>query len=172
METNSDDESSQGSLEYHSRQEQELERQQIILINRDEEFMFLNIWFPMPFEFPNPYIQLNELMSHMDNIVPKSYDQIQSIARDPQRALGYIIHHFNIDKVSQSIHSFPHLEYDQVYYSTYVDTTRFKSLQNYYKITRKQLQDALAQEWLELQIKYGKYLISDDIRITLLDCFL
>ena len=99
-ETNSDDESSQGSLEYHSRQELESERQQIILINHDEEFTFLKIQFPMPLEFPNLYIELNELMSTVDHVVPKSYDQIQSITRDPQCALGYIIHHFNIDKVS------------------------------------------------------------------------
>ena len=99
METNSDDESLQGSSEYHSRQELESERQQIILINRDEEFTFLNIQFPMPLACPNLYIQLNKPMSHVDNIVPKSYDRIHSIAGDPQHALGYIIHHFNIDKV-------------------------------------------------------------------------
>ena len=95
----SNDESSQGSSEYHSGQEPESERQQIILVNHNEEFTFLNIWFPMPLTFPHQYIQLNELMSHVDTMVPKSYDQIQSIAGDPQCALGYIIHHFNIDKV-------------------------------------------------------------------------
>ena len=99
-ETSSNDESSQGSLEYHSRQELESERQQIILVNQDEEFMILNIWFPMPLEFPNPYIQLNELMSTVDHVVPKLYDQIQSITSDLQCALGYIIQHFNINKVS------------------------------------------------------------------------
>ena len=101
-ENNSDDESSQGSSEYHSRQEPELERQQIILIDHDEEFTFLNIRFPMPLEFPNPYIQLNELMSTVD-LIPKLYDRIQSIAEDSQCALGYVIHHFNIDKISQSL---------------------------------------------------------------------
>ena len=95
----SDNESSQGSSEYHSGQEPELERKQIILINRDEEFTFLNIRFPMPQQYPHPYIQLNELMSTVD-LVPKSYDQITDIPRDPNRALGYIIHHFNIDRVS------------------------------------------------------------------------
>ena len=122
LENSSNDESSQGSSEYHSGQELELERQQIILVNHDE-FTFLKIRFPMPLEFPYPYIQLNELMSTVDHVVPKSYDQIQSITGDPQRALGYIIHHFNIDKVSQSLHTFPDYSYNQVYYSTYVDPT-------------------------------------------------
>ena len=130
LETSSKDESSQGSLEYHSGQEPELERQQIILINHNEELMFLNIQFPMPLDFPNPYIQLNELMSSIDHVVPKSYDQIQSIARDPQRALGYIIHHFNIDRVSQSVHTFPNYMYNQVYYSTYIDEFMHISMSN------------------------------------------
>ena len=95
----SNDESSQGSLEYHSRQEPESERKQIILINQDEEFTFLNIWFPMPQSYPHPSIQLNELMSTVD-LVPKSYDRITDIPGDPNCALGYKIHHFNIDKVS------------------------------------------------------------------------
>ena len=127
----------------------------------------------MPLQFPNPYIQLNELMSTIDHVVPKSYDQIQSIARNPQCALGYIIHHFNIDRVSKSLRTFSNYAYDQVYYSTmYIDTTRYLSLQCYYKITRKQLQDALVQERLELQTKYAKYLVFDDLPPYLLDCFL
>ena len=68
----SNDEPSQESSEYHSGQELESERQQIILVDHDEEFTFLNIWFPMPLEFPNPYIQLNKLMSTVDHVVPKS----------------------------------------------------------------------------------------------------
>ena len=79
----SGDHTSQESLEYHSGQEPESERQQIILVNRNEEFTFLNIQFPMPLTFPYPYIQLNKLMSHVDSMVPKSYDQIQSIAGNP-----------------------------------------------------------------------------------------
>ena len=172
LEYDSDYVSSQKSSEYHSGQEPESERQQIILVNHDEEFTFLNIQFPMPLEFPNLYIQLNKLMSTMDHVVPKSYDQIQSIAGSPQCALGYIIHHFNIDRVSKSLHTFPDYMYNQVYYSTYIDTSQYLSLQNYYKVTRKQLQDALVQEWLELQIEYAKYLVFDDLPPYLLDCFL
>ena len=39
----SEDESSQGSSEYHSGQESDPDRMQIILVNREEEFTFLNI---------------------------------------------------------------------------------------------------------------------------------
>ena len=151
----SGDHTSQESLEYHSGQEPESERQQIILVNRNEEFTFLNIQFPMPLTYPHLYIQLNELMSHVDTMVPKSYDWIQSIAGNPQCALGYIIHHFNINNVSKSLCRFPNYALDQVYYSTYVDTTQYLTLQRYYQHTRIQLDNALAKERLELQKKYG-----------------
>ena len=111
LEYTSDDESSQGSSEYHSRQELESERKQIILVDCDE-FTFLNIQFPIPLEFPKLYIQLNELISTVDHVVAKSYDGIQSIAGDPQCALGYIIHHFNINRVSKSLCTFPNFTYD------------------------------------------------------------
>ena len=92
--------SSQSGLEYHSGLEPESEKKQIILIRKDEEFTFLNIQFPLPHEFPNPYIQLNKVMTNIDHALPKPYDQVQHIAEDPEQALGYIIHHFNIDRVS------------------------------------------------------------------------
>ena len=130
----SDDQSSHGSSEYHSGQELESERKGIILVNRDEEFTFLKIQFPMPHSYPHLYIQLNELMSTVD-LVPKSYDWIKDIAGNPNRALGYIIHHFNINKVSRNIHTFPGYCYNQVHYSTYIDTTQYNSLQGYYKVT-------------------------------------
>ena len=170
-EYNSNDESSSGSSEYHSRQEPESDWTQIILVNRSEEFTFLNIWFPMPQSYPHPYIQLKELMTTI-KIAPKSYDRITDIPGDPNWALGYILHRFNIDRVSQSIWAFTPYKLDQVYYSTYVVPSRYPSLLNYYNLTRKQLQDALEQEWLELQRKYGRYLTTNDIPIVLLDCFL
>ena len=170
-ETNSDDESSPGTSEYHSGEEPESDRKQIILINRDEEFTFLHVRFPMPQSYPHPYIQLSKLMTTVE-LAPESYDRITDIPGDPNRALGYILTHFNIDRVSRSIQAYPPYNLDQVYYSTYVDSSRYNSLQNYYKITRKQLQDALAKEWLELQKKYGRYLTTNDIPIVLLDCFL
>ena len=76
----------------------------------------------MPHQFPHPYIQLDELMTHVDDIILRSYPQIEGIAGDPQRALGYIIHHFNIERVSKSLRTIPNYCYDQVYYSTDIDT--------------------------------------------------
>ena len=90
-------------------------------------------------------------MSHVDIMVPKSHDWIQSIARNPQHALGYIIPHFNINNVSKGLHRFPHYALDQVYYLTYIDTTQYLTLQRYYQQTCEQLDNALAKEWLELQ---------------------
>ena len=170
-EYDSNDEWSPGSLEYHSRQEPGSERKQIILANRNEEFMFLHIRFPMPQSYPHLYIQLSDLMTTV-KIAPKSYDQITDIPGDPNQALGYILNHFNIKRVSWSIRAYPPYNLDQVYYSTYVVPSRYPSLLNYYKSTWKQLENALEQERLELQKKYGHYLTTNDIPIILLDCFL
>ena len=171
-EYDSENETSQsGSSEYHSGEEPDNDRTQIILVDREEEFTFLNIRFPMPSPYPHPYIQLKELMTSVTT-TPESYDQIIDISRNPHRALGYILYHFNIDRVSRSIQAYHPYHLDQVYYSTYVEPSRYKSLLNYYNHTRKQLQDALDQERLELQKKYGRYLTTNDIPITLLDCFL
>ena len=167
----SESESSQNNSEYHSGQESEPDRTQIILVNREEEFTFLNIRFPMPLPYPKPYIQLKELMTTV-NTPPESYDRITNIAGNPHRALGYILYHFNIDRVSRSIRAFCPYHLDQVYYSTFIEPSRYKSLLNYYDLTRKQLQDALAKERLEIQKLYGRYLVPDDLPITLMDCFL
>ena len=61
-EVESKDESVSGNSEYHSGEESEPDRTQIILVNHEEEFTFLNIRFPMPWSYPKPYIQLKELM--------------------------------------------------------------------------------------------------------------
>ena len=154
LEYDSGSETSPGSSEYHSGQELESDRTQITLVNCDEELTFLNIQFPMPSPYPHLYIQLKELMTTV-KIALESYDRITNIPRDPNRALGYILHHFNIDRVSCSIQAYRPYNLDQVYYSTYVEPSRYRSLLNYYNLTRKQLQDALDQERLELQRKYG-----------------
>ena len=167
----SGEESSQEDSEYHSGQESEPDRTQIILVNREEKFTFLNIQFPMPSPYPHLYIQLKELMTTVTT-TPESYDRITDISRNPHWALGYILYHFNIDRVSRSIQAYHPYYLDQVYYSTYIKPTRYHSLLNYYNLTRKQLQDALDQERLELQKKYGRYLTTNNIPITLLDCFL
>ena len=73
----------------------------------------------MPRDYPHPYIQLSELMTTV-KIAPMAYDRITDIPRDPNWALGYILNHFNIDRVSRSIRAYPPYNLDQVYYSTYV----------------------------------------------------
>ena len=153
-EIGSEDESISGNSEYHSREESEPDRMQIILVNREEEFTFLNIRFPMPWPYPKPYIQLKELMTTV-NTPSESYDRVTDIAGNPHRALGYILYHFNIDRISRSIRAHHPYSLNQVYYTTFVEPSRYKSLLNYYDITRKQLQDALAKERLEIQQKYG-----------------
>ena len=163
--------SSQGSSEYHSRQELEPDRTQIILVNHEEEFTFLNIRFPMPLPYPKPYIQLQDLMTTVTTEL-ESYERITDIAGNPHRALGYILYHFNISRVSRSIRAYHPHHLNQVYYSTFVEPTRYKSLLNYYNLTRKQLEDALAKERLEIQLKYGRYLVPDELPITLMDCIL
>ena len=133
-EYNSKNESSQGSLENHSEQESEPDRTQIILVNREEEFTFLNIRFPMPLPYPKLYIQLKELMTTV-NTTPEQYNRVTNLSRNPHRALGYILYHFNIDRVSRSIRAYRPYHLDQVYHSTYVEPYRYRSLLNYYDIT-------------------------------------
>ena len=170
-EVESEEESNSGDTEYHSGEESEPDRTQIILVNHEEEFTFLNIRFPMPRDYPKPYIQLKELMTTVET-PSESYDRITDIARNPHRALGYILYHFNIDRISRSIRAFRPYNLDQVYYSTFVEPSRYKSLLNYYDLTRKQLENALAKERLEIQNLYGRYLVPDELPITLMDCIL
>ena len=170
-EIESEDESVSGNSEYHSGEDSEPDRTQIILVNREEEFTFLNIHFPMPWSYPKPYIQLKELMTTVET-PSESYDRITDIAGNPHRALGYILYHFNTDRISRSIRAYRPYSLDQVYYSTFVEPSRYKSLLNYYDLTRKQLEYALAKERLEIHQKYGRYLVPDDLSITLMDCFL
>ena len=171
LEYDSGNESSQDNSEHHSEQESEPDRTQIILVNHEEEFTFLNIRFPMPLPYPKLYIQLKELMTTVET-TPEKYNRITDISGNPHRALGYILYHFNIDRVSRTIRaSHPH-HLDQVYYSTFVEPSRYKSLLNYYKVTRTQLEDALAKERLEIQQLYGRYLVPDELSITLMDCIL
>ena len=166
-----EDDTESGNSEYHSGDESEPDRTQIILVNREEEFTFLHIRFPMPWPYPKPYIQLKELMATVETPT-ESYERITDISGNPHRALGYILYHFNIDRISRSIRAYRPYQLDQVYYSTFVEPSRYKSLLNYYDLTRKQLQDALAKERLEIQKLYGRYLVPDEIPITLMDCFL
>ena len=125
----------------------------------------------MPLPYPKPYIQLKELMTTVET-TPEKYNWITDISGNPHRALGYILYHFNINRVSQSIRGYHPHHLDQVYYSTFIEPSQYKSLLNYYDLTRKQLNDALAKERLEIQQLYGRYLVPDELSITLMDCIL
>ena len=120
---NSEEESLSGDSEYHSGEESEPDRTQIILVDREEEFTFLHIRFPMPLTYPKPYIQLKELMTTV-NTPSESYERVTDISGNPHRTLGYILYHFNIDRISRSIRAYRPYHLDQVYYSTYVEPSR------------------------------------------------
>ena len=101
-EHSSKDESSQNDTEYHSKLESKLEKQ-VIFVNPDEEYTFLNIQFPLPYYFPKTYLRLNEVVLNLDDALLKPHKCTRYIAKDPTNAFGYIITHFNIDRVSWSI---------------------------------------------------------------------
>ena len=173
-EHSSDGSSSQSDLEYHSEQEIELEEEQVIIIDYSKGHMFLDIQFPLPAQFTKPYLMLQEVTSNLDDALLKPYEWTHDSIKDPKSALGYIITNFNIRKVSQSIWEFPSYHFDQVYYSTYIDTLRYSSLQRYIAIQAHNLwvHNALVQKRLEIQIRYTRYQTSDDLSPYLLQCIL
>ena len=130
LEHDSDDDQSSQDTEYHSESGSELKKKQIIFVIPDEEFTFLNIWFPLPYNFPKLYLILKEVMSNIDDALLKPYVWEHSITEIPDNALGYIITHFNVQRVSHSIREFPRLELEQVYHSTYIDTSQYIKLQH------------------------------------------
>ena len=123
LEHDSEDDQSSHDMEYHSKSGSKSEKEQNFLVNPDEEFTFLNFWFPLPRNFPKPYLILKEVMSNLDDALPKPYVWEHNITKDPDNALSYIISHFNSNEVSHSIQEFPRLELEQVYYLTYIDAS-------------------------------------------------
>ena len=117
-ENDSEDNESSQDMEYHSKSGTELETGEYTLFTPDKRDSILHVWFPMPYTFPKPYLTLNEVL---DNTLDHVWNQ--NIAKDPDEALRYIINHFNINKVSQSTRQYPDYSFEQVYYSTYVDTS-------------------------------------------------
>ena len=150
-EHDSKDNKSSQDTEYHSESGSELEKEQNILVNPDEGFTYLHIQFPLPYNFPKPYLNLQEVVPYSDAL-PKASVQNTNIAEDPDSALCYIITHFSSNEVSQSIREFPRLELEHLYYLTYIDTSWYTKLQHLIMITGKNLwtQNALAQEQLDL----------------------
>ena len=121
-ETDSEDKQSSQNTEYHSKSGTESEPGDYTLSNPDQRDTILNVWFPMPYTFPKPYLTLQE-------VIDNASDQKRNMGEDPDEALRYIINHFNIDKVADWILITPHYTFEQVYYSTYIDPRRFKRLQ-------------------------------------------
>ena len=158
-------------MEYHSESGAESETGDYTLSNMDQRDSILNVWFPMPLTFPKPYLTLNEVIM-LDNTLP--YIWSQNIAKDPDEALCYIITHFNIDTVSQSIHKFPEYTFKQVYHLTYINTSRYPHHQCLIDLATKNLwnKNALAQQWLAIHQTNIRYLLSDDLSPYLLQCLL
>ena len=98
LEHNSEDTESSQDTEYHSESGTESETGHFTLSNADQRDSILNVWFPMPSTFPKPYLTLNKVL---DNALGHTWNQ--NIAKDPDEALCYIINHFNIKVISQSI---------------------------------------------------------------------
>ena len=173
-EHSSNETSSQEDMECHSESESELEEKQIIPIDYSAGFMFLDIWFPLLLQFPKLYLRLQEVISNIDDVLLKPYEWTHDCVKDPKSALAYIITHFNIEKVSNSLRAFPKLNYNQVYYSTYIDTSQYTTLQCYIDISAHNLRihNALVQKRLELQIRYARYQMSEDLNPYLLQCIL
>ena len=134
LEHDSDRSSSQTDSEYHSKQETKSEEEQVIIVDYSKGHTFLDIWFPLPAQFPKPCLMLQEVTSNLDDTLPKPYEWTHDYVKDPKSALAYIITNFNIGKISRSIQDFPLYHYDQVYYSAYIDISWYTSLQCYIAI--------------------------------------
>ena len=104
-------------MEYHSESGIESESGDYTLSNLDQWFSILNVQFPKAYTFPKPYLTLTEVLDNTSD-----QEQTRDIAKDPDKALCYIINHFNIEVISQSIQRFPEYLFKQVYHSTYVNT--------------------------------------------------
>ena len=90
-------------MEYHSESGSESEMKQNILVNPDEEFTYLHIWFPLPFNFPNPYLILQEVVSNFDAFL-KPYVWNNNIMENPDDALCYMYNNPFQHQESISIH--------------------------------------------------------------------
>ena len=123
-EHDSEDNESSQDMEYHSKSGIELETGDYTLSNEEQRDTILNVQFPMPYTFPKLYLTLKEVI---DNTSDHTWNK--DIAEDPEEALRYIINHFNIDEVAESIRHYPFYSLEQVYYSTYVEPHRFTCLQ-------------------------------------------
>ena len=166
-ENNSKDKESSQDTEFHPESGAESETGHYTLSTLDQRNSILHVQFPMPYTFPKPYLMLNEVL---DNTSDHKWNQ--NIAKDPDEALCCIINHCNIDIVSQSIQRSPEYLFEQVYYSTYIDTSQFTRLQYLISLASRNLRykNAHAQRLaLEQQVRYYR---SDNLSPYLLQCLL
>ena len=105
-------------MEYHSESGNKSETGEYTLSSPDQWNSILHVRFPMPYTFPKPYLTLNEVLK-FDETSGHVWNNI--IAEDPDEALCYIINHFHVDGVAKSIRTSPDLNFEQVYYSTYIE---------------------------------------------------
>ena len=167
-ENNSEDNKSSQDMEYNSESGIESETGEHTLSTLDQRDSILHVQFLMPHTFPKPYLTLNEVLQ-----VTSDHVRNQNIAENPDKALCYIINHFNIDEVADSILKTPHYTFEQVYYSTYIDPHRFKRLQELIDLALKNFcNNALAQQWLAMHEYNIRNLTSDVLSPYLLQCLL
>ena len=175
-EQDSEENESSRDTEYHSetgssKSGSESETGDYTLSSLDQWNSILHVRFPMPYTFPKPYLTLNEVLK-FDETSDHARNNI--IAEDPDEALRYIINHFHVDGIAKSICSFPELNFEQVYYSTYIEPRRFIRLQQLIDLASKNLRysHALAIQRLAIQNSYSRYLSSDDLSPYILQCLL
>ena len=126
-EHDSDENESSQDTEYHSEKRNsesgnESETGDYTLSSPDQWNSILHVRFPMPYTFPKLYLTLNEVLKFDET---SDHVQNNNIAEDPDEALRYIINHFHVDGIAKSIRNFPELNFEQVYYSTYIEPRCF-----------------------------------------------
>ena len=175
-EQDSEENESPRDTEYHSEKKDsesgnESETGDYTLSSPDQWNSILHIRFPMPYTFPKPYLTLNEVLK-FDETSDHVWNNI--IAEDPDEALHYIINHFHVKGIAKSIRSFPELNFEQVYYSTYIEPRRFIRLQQLIDLAAKnrRYENALAIQRLAIRNSYSRYLSSDDLLPYILQCLL
>ena len=154
LEHDSEDNESSQDTEYHSESGNESETGEYTLSSPDQWNSILHIHFPMPYTFPKLYLTLNEVLKF-----DETSDHVRKniIAEDPDEALRYIINHFHVEGITKSIRSFPELNFEQVYYSTYIEPRRFIRLQQLIDLAAKnrRYNNALALQWLAIKNSYS-----------------
>ena len=175
-EHDSEENESSQDTEYHSdgknsESGNESETGDYTLSTPDQWNSILHVRFPMPHTFPKPYLTLSEVLK-FDGTSGHTRNDI--IAEDPDEALRYIINHFHVEGIAKSIRSFPEFNFEQVYYSTYIEPRRFIRLQQLIDLAAKnrRYSNALAIQRLAIQNSYSRYLSSDDLSPYILQCLL